>query len=96
MGALLDASVGAHDARLDAFVAEVTGGNPFFVLQYARLLAGDARPRRTSTRTTLPVPDGIRDVLRQRIRRLPDDAVRALTSAAVLGDAIDPDLLAEL
>ena len=40
------------------------------------------------------MPDGIRDVLHQRIRRLPEDAVRALTSAAVLGDAIDPDLLA--
>ena len=39
VGALLDASVGAHDPRLDAFVAEVTGGNPFFVLQYARVLA---------------------------------------------------------
>ena len=39
VGELLQGSVGEHDARLDAVVADRTGGNPFFVLQYARLLA---------------------------------------------------------
>ena len=73
----------------------MTGGNPFFVLQYARLLAGLPDLDHLDP-ATLPVPDGIRDVLHQRIQRLPDDAVRALTSAAVLGDVIDPDLLAGL
>lgn len=95
VGSLLDGSVGTHDPRLDAFVADVTGGNPFFVLQYARVLAGIPDLDHLDP-ATLPVPDGIRDVLHQRIRRLPDDAVRALTSAAVLGDTIDPDLLAGL
>jgi DNA-binding SARP family transcriptional activator len=95
VGALLTAAIGAHDARLDEFVGEVTGGNPFFVLQYARQLAslpdlGHVEP------ATLPVPDGIRDVLRQRIRRLPEPVVRTLTAAAVLGRSIDPDVVAEL
>ena len=93
--ALLERSVGQHDARLDEFVAEVTAGNPFFVLQYARLLAAlpdiaGVDPAR------LPVPDGVRDVLRQRIARLPEDATRLLSSGSVLGRRIDPDLLAEL
>ncbi len=92
---LLQTSVGAHDPQLDAIVADVTGGNPFFVLQYARLLAGLPDLERVDP-TALPVPDGIRDVLRQRMQRLPDEAVRALTSAAVLGHRIDPDLVAEL
>ena len=92
---LLTASVGEHDPQLDAFVAEITGGNPFFVLQYARQLAGVPDLEHVDP-TSLPVPDGIRDVLRQRIQRLPEPVVRTLTSAAVLGRSIDPDLVAEL
>jgi AAA ATPase domain len=92
---LLQTSVGAHDPQLDTIVADVTGGNPFFVLQYARQLAGLPDLEHVDP-AALPVPDGIRDVLRQRIQRLPDEAVRALTSAAVLGHRIDPDLVAEL
>ena len=95
VGALLQTSVGAHDPQLDAIVADVTGGNPFFVLQYARLLAGLPDLGHLDP-PALPVPDGIRDVLRQRIQRLPPEAVHALTSAAVLGRRIDPDLVAEL
>ncbi len=95
VSALLDDSVGPHDGRLDAMVATVTGGNPFFVLQYARLLASmpdlsDVDP------AALPIPDGVRDVLRQRIARLPGEAMRILVAAAVLGHAIDPELVAEL
>ena len=93
VAALLARSVGPHDPRLDDFVADVSGGNPFFVLQYARQLTGLPHLDRLDP-AELPVPDGIRDVLRQRIRRLPEEAVRALASAAVLGDLIDPDLLA--
>ncbi len=95
VSALLQTSVGAHDPQLDTIVADATGGNPFFVLQYARVLAGLPDLERVDP-AALPVPDGIRDVLRQRIQRLPDEAVRALTSAAVLGHRIDPDLVAEL
>jgi DNA-binding SARP family transcriptional activator len=95
VGALLTGSIGEHDPALDEFVAEVTGGNPFFVLQYARQLAGVPDLEHVQP-SALPVPDGIRDVLRQRIRRLPEPVVRTLTSAAVLGRTIDPDLVAEL
>lgn len=91
---LLDRSVGPHTSRLDGFVSEVTAGNPFFVLQYARLLA--ALPHLADVDvTTLPVPDGVRDVLRQRVGRLPEQAAQLLASASVLGQ-VDPELLAEL
>ena len=95
VGALLTAAIGEHGRQLDTFVAEVTGGNPFFVLQYARQLATVPDVRHVDP-TSLPVPDGIRDVLRQRIQRLPEPVVRTLTSAAVLGRMIDPDLVAGL
>ena len=95
VGELLRGSVGEYDARLDAVVADRTGGNPFFVLQYARLLA--ATPALlTVAADDLPVPDGIRDVLRQRVARLPEEAATVLTAAAVLGRRIDPDLVSEL
>ncbi len=94
VGALLTAAVGEHEPRLDSFVAEVTGGNPFFVLQYAHQLAAVPDLAHVDP-AALPVPDGIRDVLRQRIQRLPGPVVRTLTAAAVLGRSIDPDLVAE-
>ncbi len=95
VGELLQGSVGEHDARLDAVVADRTGGNPFFVLQYARLLAATPDLRAVAAED-LPVPDGIRDVLRQRLSRLPEEAATVLTAAAVLGRRIDPDLVSEL
>jgi hypothetical protein len=95
VGELMQGSVGEHDPRLDAVVSEMTGGNPFFVLQYARLLAATPDLHAVAT-DDLPVPDGIRDVLRQRLARLPEEAATVLTAAAVLGRRIDPDLVSEL
>ena len=100
VGSLLMGSLGpsAPDVDMQALavsVAALTGGNPFFVLQYARLLASNPNPQGVEP-GSLPVPDGVRDVLRQRVHRLPPEAVRALTSAAVMGDRIDPELLADL
>ncbi len=95
VGELLQLSVGEHDPGLDEVVADVTGGNPFFVMQYARLLAAtpDLDPIAPAD---LPVPDGIRDVLRQRVTRLPEEAATVLSAAAVLGAHIDPDIVSEL
>ncbi|MBV9831419.1 MAG: AAA family ATPase [Marmoricola sp.] len=93
--ALLDRAVGDHDPRLDQVVAEVTGGNPFFVLQYARLLAASPDLDALDP-AALPVPDGVRDVLRQRVSHLPEAGRQVLTAAAVLGPDIDPDLVAGL
>lgn len=92
---LLEGAIGPHDPRLDEAVSEITAGNPFFVNQYARLLASTP-DLATIDPTRLPVPDGVMDVLRQRLAKLPDEGVRLLASAAVLGGAVDPDRLAEL
>ncbi len=95
VSALLEPSVGPRSSQLGPMVADITGGNPFFVLQYARLLA-TLRDVDDIDPSALPIPDGVRDVVRQRLGRLPGEATRTLIAAAVLGHHIDPDLVAEL
>ncbi len=83
------------DATTVAALAERTGGNPFYVLESARLLASEGALVAVSE-----VPQGVRDVLRRRLALLPADARSAvqLTAAvgleadvAVLVDAADTD-----
>ncbi|WP_316528447.1 BTAD domain-containing putative transcriptional regulator [Kitasatospora brasiliensis] len=74
-----------------AAVMERTGGNPFFVRETARMLAVDGLP------TTLgDIPDGIREVLRRRVLRLPPQTVDLLRHAAVLGRDAPVDVLTDL
>ncbi|MFE2285221.1 BTAD domain-containing putative transcriptional regulator [Streptomyces sp. NPDC059443] len=61
-------------------LAERTGGNPFYVRESARLLAGEGALVALSE-----VPEGVRDVLRRRLGRLPDPVVAVLRLAAVAG-----------
>ncbi|MEU4953848.1 BTAD domain-containing putative transcriptional regulator [Streptomyces lavendulae] len=61
-------------------LAERTGGNPFYVGESARLLMG-----RDPSAAMVGVPDGIRDVVRQRLARLPAEAAAILRLAAVAG-----------
>lgn len=95
VGELLTTVVGSHDTTLDAFVSDVTGGNPFFVLQYVGLLP-DATDLVHLDPLTLSVPESITDVLRQRLRGLPGPALTMLLAATVFGRAFDADALAEL
>ncbi len=73
-----------HDRPVDrvvvAAIAERTGGNPFYVMECARLLRTEG-----ALATMSEVPQGVRDVLRRRISRLSADAVSILRLAAVAG-----------
>ena len=92
---LLHGLLGTHDPHLDTVVDAATNGNPFFVHEYARLL--QTRPDLRSVRAEdLPVPDGVRDVLRVRFSRLPEKARTVLVHAAVLGRSVDPDTVAAM
>lgn len=79
---------GVCDAPVDApTVAELaarTGGNPFFVRESARLLGGVG---------LRALPDGVRDVLRRRLARLPEPAVALLRLAAFAGPEVSADVL---
>ena len=74
-------------------VDEATSGNAFFVQEYARLLQtlGDV-----ASVDRLPVPDGVRDVIGQRVNRLPAETRELLHAAAVLGRDIEPQDVAAL
>ncbi|MEU0560883.1 BTAD domain-containing putative transcriptional regulator [Dactylosporangium sp. NPDC006015] len=83
VGAFADA-----DAGTVAALAERTGGNPFYVRESARLLASEGALVATSD-----VPEGVRDVLRRRLSRLPQPAVAVLRLAAVVGREADVETL---
>jgi DNA-binding SARP family transcriptional activator len=66
-----------------------TGGNPYYISEVARDLQG-----RHST--TIVVPTGLRDMLRKRLRLLPDSTVRAVRAAAVVGGEAEFDILTKV
>ncbi|GAA0396335.1 ATPase AAA [Acrocarpospora corrugata] len=79
------------DPERASALAERTGGNPLFIRETLRLAEDQGLARALGT-----VPEGLADVLRQRIRRLPEAYRTVLEAAAVAGDATDPLLLAEV
>lgn len=91
VSSLLAVEVGPHPRPLADAIAERTAGNPFFVIEFARLL----RSRMITDPeliNDLAIPEGIRDVLRLRLQRLPATASAVLAVAAVRG-TIDPQLI---
>ncbi|MEV3924098.1 BTAD domain-containing putative transcriptional regulator [Actinomadura coerulea] len=76
------------DEETIAGIAERTGGNPFYVRESARLLNGEGALVALSE-----VPEGVRDVLRRRLARLPEGAVSILRLAAVAGRKSPVDVL---
>ncbi|MBB2910462.1 DNA-binding SARP family transcriptional activator [Streptosporangium becharense] len=70
------------------WLAERTGGNPFFVRESARLLA-QGRGREA-------VPDAVADLIRRRLAALGSRAVEVLATAAVIGRDFDPGMVAEV
>ncbi|MCW2917988.1 MAG: putative LuxR-family transcriptional regulator [Actinomycetia bacterium] len=86
----LVSAVTPADHETVAVLAERTGGNPFYVRESARLLASEGALVATSE-----VPEGVRDVLRRRLARLPDPAVAVLRLAAVVGREAEVEVLAE-
>ncbi len=78
----------APDDDAAARMHERTGGNPFYVGELTRLLVSERQaPAGTA------VPTAVRDVVRQRLARLPDRSLEVLAVAAVLGPEIDLRLL---
>jgi DNA-binding SARP family transcriptional activator/RecA/RadA recombinase len=85
------------DDELARLISDRTGGNPFFVLEVLRLLGTNGWPDRTpaeaATLVAQQVPAGVRDVLRRRLGRLPDQTRTVLLVAAVIGQEFDVDVV---
>jgi tetratricopeptide (TPR) repeat protein len=73
-----------------------TAGNPYFAAEAVRLLRAEGR---LDTSTQLPaelLPGTVRAVLERRLARLPASTTELLRVAALLGEELDPPLLAEV
>jgi DNA-binding SARP family transcriptional activator len=71
-------------------LADRTGGNPFYLRESAKLLASEGALVAVSE-----VPEGVRDVLRRRLARLPPPAVAVLRLAATVGQEADVEVLVD-
>jgi DNA-binding SARP family transcriptional activator len=79
---------GPVDDHTLSALADRTGGNPFYVRESARLLESEG-----ALVALAEVPEGVRDVLRRRLARLPRPAVAVLRLAAVVGREAEVDVL---
>jgi DNA-binding SARP family transcriptional activator/predicted ATPase len=93
--AVASAGVELPDSLIEV-VRHRTEGNPFFVSELVRLLQGEGRLEGERAETILrdEVPSGVRDVIRRRLGRLPEDGVELLGVAAVIGERFELDVLA--
>ena len=65
----------------------VTGGNPLFVGELVTLLGAEDRLGSDLARSgSLPLPDGVREAIAQRLGPLPTQAVETLGVASVIGN----------
>jgi DNA-binding winged helix-turn-helix (wHTH) protein len=91
---LVENEVGSVSTAVADFIHERSEGNPFFVRELARALAarrslGAAAP----VAGVVPLPAGVREVLRQRLDRLSPGCRETLVLAAAMGDGVDLPLL---
>ncbi|WP_029430200.1 AfsR/SARP family transcriptional regulator [Blastococcus sp. URHD0036] len=88
VGALLTAQLGTGgDAALAATVRDRTAGNPFFIVELTRWMAGAQGLDRG------PVPPSVGAVLRTRLARLAADTRAVLELGALAGREVSLDLL---
>src|ERR1700729_4317766 len=84
-------------SRTRSAVRSETAGNPFFLLEMASHLSEAGAFDRDVVRlgeTSAEIPQSIRDMIRSRLRRLPDRCVETLAIASLIGERFDADLLA--
>lgn len=80
------------DPEVANMLHAATEGNPLFVGELVRLIGARTG---LAPGSRLPVPDGVRAVMRERLRLLGPDGLPLLELAAVIGREFDAALLAE-
>jgi DNA-binding SARP family transcriptional activator len=90
-----------HGSPVDPDAARVmherAEGNPFFTIELIRLLESKGVADGLTSAPSFAegaVPDSVRDVVRQRLARLPTPTIELLRLAAVAGRELDVELLA--
>jgi DNA-binding SARP family transcriptional activator len=90
----MTAGVAAHSAIVATIHAQ-TEGNALFVDEVTRLLIAEGALDRGS-HAGIGIPQGVRDVIGRRMRRLSEECRRALAMASVLGREFSLDALARM
>ena len=83
-----------HDGAASGISAEIvsqTQGNPFFVREIAYELASDDK-----SASLVRIPEGVREVVGQRLNRISEEANDLLTNAAVIGLEFDYQVLTRI
>ena len=90
-----DTSNHVPEGRIVAEIYAETDGNPFFVGEVTRLLLREGAFGQGAS-VTIRLPQSVRDVIADRLRRLSDDCQEVLTLASVLGREFSTVALARL
>jgi len=99
VGLLVQAAVGLHPTTpVCTALHELTGGNPLFVGELARLVADDLRDEASALEVLARAhpPATVRHAILRRVRRLGPATRQLLRLASVVGREIEIDVLAEL
>jgi DNA-binding SARP family transcriptional activator len=89
---LLELTMGNVPAdELAAHVQAETQGNPFFATEIGRLLASEGSFGQVPGR--LPIPEGVREAIGQRLQRRSERCREVLALASVVGREFDPNVL---
>lgn len=80
--------------ELTTAIHAATSGNPLHALEVVRLMAGRDELETWSPVAPLPVPDGVRAVLRTRMASLAPETTRVLQIAAIAGTGVIQPVLA--
>jgi len=92
---LVASSSGAAAVPLAERLAEVTGGNPFFLVEVLRALEQEGRlASPLGPGDVLTLPDTVRDSIRRHLEPIPAEDRDLLAVAAIAGDDFDVALLA--
>jgi class 3 adenylate cyclase/tetratricopeptide (TPR) repeat protein len=92
----------APSGQIEAFARrlhEESAGSPFFTCELLHHLTTTGQLAELvadGDRATLPLPDSVRDVVDQRLTRLPDGTEDVLAMGSIIGAAFDLDLLAQV
>ena len=95
----IEATTGFELARqLTGTLYAHTEGNPFFMTEVIRLLSesGELTAEHIGTPEGLRIPEGVREVIEQRLNRLSDECSQVLTTASIIGREFDFRLLGSL
>jgi DNA-binding CsgD family transcriptional regulator len=90
LAALATAQVGAPLGSTLSAAIDRTGGSPLWVVELLRSLESDGRIDRSSGVAELRpggLPDSVRELVAARLAELPEQTIRALRSASLLGES---------